>query len=129
MSVAVNAEQRVGAGELLDAVPVRNEAARAEYDGAGELVLAVPLRKRWYMGPPVSWILPFSRERRVSLDAYGREVWRQCDGSTRTEQIVECFAHNHHLSFHEARLSVVSFLRELTRRGFVVMAGPAEDVA
>jgi hypothetical protein len=110
-------------GELLDAVPVRNSEAVSEREEDGETVVAVPLRRRWYMRPPLSWVMPFSSHRRVQLDRFGTEVWRGCDGRNTTETIVERFATTHHLSFHEARLSVMQFLRELVRRGLVVMAG------
>ncbi len=123
MSAAVNPGTQVSSAELLDAVPVRNETVACESDGERELVLSVPLQRKWYMGPPVCWILPFSRCRRIALDMYGREVWRECDGRRSAEAIVERFAGRHRLSFHEARLSVLTFLRELTRRGFLVMAG------
>lgn len=131
MSTVVNPDSRVDPADLLDAVPVPNEAVEVEHEDDREVVLAVPLRRRWYMGPPVSWILPFSRKRRVGLDAFGREVWGLCDGRQSMERIVELFATNHRLSFHEARISVLSFLRELTRRGFLVVAGmpSAKDVA
>jgi Coenzyme PQQ synthesis protein D (PqqD) len=110
-------------GEMLDAVPVRNEAVRSE-TAAGELVLRVPLEPRWYLCPPVTWLLPVRRERAVALDRLGEEVWRACDGERTVEQIVEAFAARHHLRFHEARLSVMRFLQDLTRRGLVVMVVP-----
>jgi hypothetical protein len=77
------------------------------------------------MRPPLTWLLPLSRERVVALDAVGREVWQACDGQRTVEEIVEEFAARHRLSFHAARLSVLQFLQQLTRRGIVVMAGGA----
>jgi hypothetical protein len=111
----------VTVADVLDAVPVRNQSVREERKSDEEIVIFVPMGRRWYMGPPLSWVLPFSKERGVGLDRLGREVWEACDGKRTAERIVEEFAARHHVTFHEARLSVLSFLRELTRRGLVVM--------
>ena len=115
-------------GQLLDAVPVPNRAVHCDsrLDDGG-VVLSVPLRARWYMRPPLTWVLPFSTHRRVALDALGGEVWTACDGARTTECIVESFAERHRLTFHEARLSVMLFLKELVRRGLVVMVGRARE--
>jgi len=108
---------------ILHAVLVRNEALRIETPGERNLLVYVPLRQRWFMRPPFSWLLRFSKERAVALDALGREVWEACDGKMTTERIIERFAARHRLSFHEARLSVMEFLRQLTRRGMIVVVG------
>jgi hypothetical protein len=121
MSVTANPGVRLGAAELLDAVPLRNTHAVQESATDREMVITVPLQRRWYMGPPVSWVLPFSTLRRVGLDRYGMEVWRECDGRRCAEEIIERFARRHRLGFHEARMSVLTFIKELTRRGFLVM--------
>jgi hypothetical protein len=107
--------------EVLATVPVRNRAVRETRKNESETVLYVPMRERWFMGPPLSWLMPISKERGMSLDALGREVWEACDGLKRTEQLIDEFAGKHHLTFHEARVSVLTFLRELTRRGVIVM--------
>lgn len=91
------------------------------------LVLQVPLKKKKYMGPPLSWIMPFSKYRKVSLDSLGQEVWTACDGKRTTEQIIEEFADRHFVSFHEARLSIMEFLRQLMRRGLIVLVGYEEE--
>ena len=113
--------------DVLEAIPVRNEAIRAERKSENETVVWVPVKRRWFMGPPLSWLMPFSKERGVGLDRLGTEVWDACDGKRRTEELVEEFAARHHLTFHEARISVLTFLRELTRRGLVAMVKPKSE--
>ncbi len=128
-------ETTLGPTDLLDAVPVPNESVRAEPQpsgrgpGGGGIVLRVPLVRRWYMRPPLSWVMPFSRERAVGLDRLGREVWEACDGRRTAEEIIERFSRAHHLTFQEARISVMQFLRDLTRRGLIVMIGTPTDGA
>lgn len=110
---------------LMDAVPVRNQEVHVERRGKDDVVLYVPLRRRWFNRPPFSWVLPFSERRALGLDRLGTEVWDACDGRTSTEAIVDHFAQRHALSFHEARMSVVSFLQQLTTRRLIVMVGAA----
>jgi hypothetical protein len=112
---------------LMQAVPVRNTEVRAERRGPNGIVLYVPLRRRWFNGPPISWVLPLSPHRAVGLDRLGLEVWEACDGRTATEAIVERFADRHGLSFHEARTSVVAFLQQLTARRMIVVVGSKRE--
>jgi hypothetical protein len=112
---------------LLDAVVVKNGAVRVqERDGA--LVLWVPIERRWWMGPPLGWVLPFRKEKGVELDALGEEVFRECDGERRLEQIIERFAERHRVRFHEARQSVVQFLSLLFERKLITLSVPEDAV-
>jgi len=117
---------RLTLGQLLDAVPRRNRAVRVEPRGAG-LVLWTAIAKRWWMGPPLSWIMPYRDKRGTHLDARGRWVWEACDGDTTIERIVERFAADHVLRFHEARLLVMQFLQMLMRRRLVAVVGEAAE--
>lgn len=114
--------------QLLDSVPVRNEATEAEQVGRDELRIRVPFRKRWYMTPPVTWILPLGRCRTMRLDKLGREVWEMVNGRDRTEAIIERFADRYQISFHEARLSVTQFLQVLTRNDAIVVTAGRKKV-
>jgi hypothetical protein len=129
MKPIINPNHSLSTTELLSAIPVRNRAAQVEKDSPNELVLSVPLDQKWYMKPPVRWLFPFSTHRRMGLDILGAEVWRCCDGINTAEDIITRFAASHHLSFHEARLSVMLFLKELVRRGALVMVGAAQEGA
>lgn len=105
---------------LLDGVPVPNGAVRTEIQERG-LLLWVPIEKRWWMGPPLGYFLPFRNEKGIALDALGREIFCACDGIRTTEEIIEGFAKHHRLKFHDARLSVLSFLKSLVERKLVVL--------
>lgn len=108
--------------QILAATPTRNTAVREETRGEA-LVLFVPIRKRWWMTGPLSWCLPLRREKGVALDAIGQEVWQACDGQRDLETLVEDFADRHRLGFHEARLTVMRFLRMLAQRNLLVLIG------
>ena len=121
--MAVKKTERLSLEALLDAVPVANQAARVESYG-DLVVIYLPIRQRWWMRPPISWALPYREEKGVELDKLGTEVYRAVDGKRTVEQIVESFADQHKLRFHEARLAVMQFLRSLAQRNVVVLAIP-----
>ena len=109
---------------LLEARPVRNAAARAIDDGTGNVTVCVKTAPPWYMVAPISWIVPHRPERRFTLDRLGSQVWRSCDGRRNVEAIVDAFASEHELTFHEARVSVTNYLRSLVQRGVLAVAMP-----
>ncbi len=104
---------------VLDVIPVVNSAVRVELQTAGAL-LWVPIRRRWWMGAPLSWVLPFREEKGIALDGLGRQVLEACDGTATVERVVEDFAKRHRLRFHEARQSVLTFLKMLLERKVIL---------
>lgn len=104
--------------DMLDAVMIRNRAAREERDErTGEIRIAVPTRKPWYHIPPVTWIVHAPAERITVLDPLGALVWEMCDGENAVEKIIEVFAEKYSLTFHESRVSVTQYLKKLVSRG------------
>lgn len=109
--------------QLLDAVPVRNEAVEASQPiGRNGGVLSVPVQRRWWMGGPVGWVMPFRDRQKLGLDVLGREVWDAMDGESTLETIIEAFAQRHKLRWHEARVSVMAFVKGLVDRRLAVVA-------
>ena len=108
---------------FLRAVPYANQDMdlTRKTDGTGTAV--VPMAKPRYLVPPISWILPFGRSRRVSLDQVGMSVLDLCDGRRPVEKVIEIFAANNKLTFREAQLPVTLFLRQLTQRGIIAIVG------
>jgi hypothetical protein len=114
--------------QLLEAVPTPNRAVRCETRG-DSVLLWVPLRQRWWLQRTFGWLLPVRREKGISLDRIGSEVWRACDGEQTVEQIVAAFAGRHQLRFHEARAAVSEFLGSLVTRNLLVLVVPAPGAA
>ena len=112
---------------LLAARPYRNESMDVQRLDGGGVRVSVPLQRPRWLVPPLSWILPFSSRRRVQLDALGASVLNLCDGRRTVESMIEKFAADHRLSFREAQIPVVQFLRQLTTRGLVAIVGATED--
>ncbi len=111
----------INAAELLAMVPGQNQAIRVESYADG-LIVWVKIQKRWWMGPPLGWFLPFRAEKGVALDVLGREVFEACDGQHSMESIIEEFAKRHRIRFHEAKHSVITFARWLMERKIIFLA-------
>ncbi len=112
---------------MLTARPVRNEAARLGQSGEGNVTVRVTKQRPWYLLPPLSWIVPFRRERAAALDRVGSRVWRLCDGERTVEGVIDEFASSYHLTFHEARVAVTGYLKELIQRGVLAISIPEDD--
>ncbi|HMP71756.1 MAG TPA: PqqD family protein [Kiritimatiellia bacterium] len=109
--------------DLLSAVLLRNQAAEVLDEAPdGSVMLAVPTRKPGFLIPPFSWIIRPPRERLTHLDPIGASLWRACDGRATVESLVEKFAIQHSLTFHESRVSVTSYVTSLLRRGVLAVA-------
>ena len=116
-------QKGVSAASFLQAVPYANEAMEVTRRSDGGSLVSVPIPRPKYLVPPLTWLLPFSRQRRVELDQVGASVLGMCDGKRTVESMIEKFAADHKLSFREAQLPVTEFLRQLAQRGLVAIVG------
>lgn len=107
--------------QMLQAVMTHNLAADTQLNQEGRLVITVKNRKPAYMVPPISWFVHYSPTRQITLDKIGTDIWKWCDGKNTVEAIVDNFKDVHKLTFHEARASVVDYLKKLIQRGIVAV--------
>ena len=106
---------------MLAARPIPNAAAVVGRPADGGAVIRVRRERSWLTRPPLSWIVPAGRERRVALDARGAQAWDLCDGRRTVEEVVDVCAARLGLTFHESRVAVTGYLRELIRRGVLAI--------
>jgi hypothetical protein len=118
-----NRPKSIGSEAFLKAKPFANQAAAVDEKPGGGALVRVPLNRPRWLVPPISWLLPFSRERKIELDPVGRGVLAMCNGRKNVERIIEEFAQANKLSFREAQLSVTKFLRQMTERGIIAIVG------
>jgi hypothetical protein len=126
-STPTKLSQREWTALTLEAVPYVNQTMELTRRRDGSALASVPLRRPRFLVPPLSWILPFSSERRVQLDKMGMALLSLCDGRRTVEAVIEKFAEDHRLTFRESQLSVMQFLRQLTDRGIVAIVGLNKD--
>lgn len=112
---------------MLEAKPLRNAASRMEREANGMRTLHVPCRRPWYAVFPLTWIVRFPEERSFRLDPLGAQVWDLCSGEAPVEAIVEAFAEEHELTFHEARVAVTQYLKTLIQYGALAIALASEE--
>ena len=112
---------------MLAARPVRNAAAVVTRRGDGRVSLTVRRELPGWLVPPVSWVIHLKPTRTFALDRLGTQVWGLCDGERTVEAIVDAFAAEHRLTFHEARVAVGGYLRSLVARGALAMVMAQEE--
>jgi hypothetical protein len=120
-------KHKVSSADFLAAVPHANAAMNLTHRRDGSAIAEVPLKRPRWLVPPISWLLPFSSQRRVLLDTIGTSVLDLCDGRNTVETIIENFAVRNKLSFREAQLPVTQFLQQMTERGLVAIVGTDKE--
>lgn len=91
---------------------------------SGELLLEWPLRIQPFfitLSKRMSKGAGDNPTRKIQLDSLGSLVWTMVDGQKNVALIIQEFSRTSGLSVQEAEISVTAFLRELGRRGLVVM--------
>ncbi|MCK5850480.1 MAG: PqqD family protein [Kiritimatiellae bacterium] len=116
----------ISAIEILESVPLINQAVEVDRGNSGGAIIMVPMKRPRYLIPPLSWLLPFSKTRQLRLDQMGMAILDLCDGNSSIEAIIEKFAVDNKLSYREAQIPVMKFMRLLTERGIVVVAKPSK---
>ncbi len=125
-TTAQSGKSKVAVSQFLSSRPCPNTAAERTSRPDGGTIVKVPMNRPGWLVPPLSWLLPFSENRRLRLDAIGTQVLQMCDGDRTVETIIEQFAVKNKLSFREAQLPVTQFLQQMTERGVIAIVGPQE---
>ena len=68
--------------------------------------------------------LPDIIKREFILDAYGLEILALCDGQKNVRHIVKRFAKAHDLNHQESENAITVFLKNMMKKGLVVMIIP-----
>jgi len=109
--------------DMLATVLHRNLKVQEEWTpDRSRLTLKIPTKRPGYLVPPLSWIVRPPAFRSFLLDRTGAQVWEWCNGNATVEEVVVKFARQHNLTFHESRVSVTTYLKELVRRGALAIA-------
>lgn len=112
--------------ESLHCIPVRSETAKWHLDEEQNVLIEYPITLKPFF---LSIAKRFNRQsqteltKKLQLDSTGSQVWQQLDGSRNVKTIIKAVAKETGLSPHEAELSVTTFLRELGRRGVILILG------
>jgi hypothetical protein len=105
----------------LAVVPVRNASVQVD-DQGDAAVVTVDLRYPLLLRPLVP-LLRMRQRKGYRLDGIGLAVWRRIDDRATLAELVDWFATEHRLSFHESRALLLGYLQTLVNNGLVVLAG------
>lgn len=114
-------EPRFTPEQVLLSRPVRNTSLKTEVAEDGSLRIIIERRQIWWVRA-LSVLLPIPKRRPIELDPLGREVWELCDGEHTLREMIRIFQQRHKLSRAEAEWSLRTYLRDLGKRGLVVIA-------
>ena len=84
--------------------------------------LTQTLHYGWWLRP-VRRLMNLPQSRVYRLEGTAVAVWRMLDDTATIGAIVETFAAEHRLSYHESRAMLMSYLRVLVNRGVIAIVG------
>lgn len=117
-------EHRLDRKQALECIPVITEGVRWDTLENDDILIEYPIAlkpllqaifKRFNQGKEEEM------SKKLQLDAHGSRVFASIDGRRNVMQIIEHFARETTLTKQEAELSVTAFLRELGKRGILIL--------
>lgn len=121
-------DPRVTRTESLACVPQRAPSVHWSEDVTEEVIIEYPLSIKPFF---ISLAKKFNKgkeqklTKKLQLDAIGSKVWLMLDGEADVKTIIKQIAPSAGLTLQEAEISVTTFLRELGRRGLIVLKSPS----
>ena len=113
--------------QSLNAIPVRNRIIEVRRESGGTAVLVLK-RSKSRRVRLIAKLFYVPEERKIALDELGTYVWDLCDGQTPVKKIISLFASKHKLGRKEAEVSVVEYMKQLTKKGLLgLLVEKADD--
>lgn len=110
--------------EALAGIPEVSPAVSWELLENGEVIIEYPLQLKPFFIQLISRFRK-TREQKITkklqLDTIGSLVWLMFDGDNDVKKIIRTVAQAQDLSLQEAEVSVTTFIRELGRRGLLLI--------
>lgn len=103
---------------MLNSRPARNELVKWESKESGEAEITVTRQENWKIRL-LSKVFYIPKERRITLDEVGTEVWQMCNGSTTVGQMIERLSDKYQLNRKEAEVSLLAYLKTLGQKHFI----------
>ena len=103
---------------MLASRPTRNDSLRWEQNDAGEVQVFIERQETWKVRL-LSKAFYIPRERKITLDEVGTEVWQMCNGHNSVGQMIELLSDKYQLNRKEAEVSLLQYLKTLGQKRFV----------
>ena len=106
---------------MLDSRPTRNDLIEWEETDDGEVQVIVTRQDNWKIRL-LSKVFYIPKQRKITLDELGSEVWDMCNGSTTVAQMIENLSLKYQLNRKEAEVSLLTYLKSLGEKRFIGFA-------
>lgn len=113
-------EPRISAEAQLALVPLRNRQAQVVEDSQQRVVLELQAAYPRWLGP-LPRLVGAPRSKRRSLDGLSLLLWRRIDDRQSVGALIDWLAEDQKLTFNEARLLALTWLRRLSANGLLVL--------
>ncbi len=104
---------------MLNSRPARNNALDWEKTDDGEVQIKVTRQDDSWKVRLLSKMFYIPRQRKITLDELGTEVWSLCDGKNTVGQMIEALSEKYQLNRKEAEVSLLNYLKTLGQKRFV----------
>ncbi len=110
--------------EALASIPQRSPSVQWNILEDGDILIEYPLSIKPFF---IQLTSRFQKgqgripTKKLQLDSMGSRVWQMFDGEKQVKTIIREVSEQSGLSLQEAEISVTSFLRQLGRRGLILM--------
>ncbi len=116
--LATRKKPKLSREAMLNSRPARNELLKWEKTDSGEARITVVRQETWKVRM-LSRLFYVPRERKITLDEVGSEVWQMCDGRTTVAQMIDALRNKYKLDRKEAEVSLLSYLKTLGQKRFL----------
>ena len=106
---------------MLDSRPARNDLLEWEKTDDGEVQVKIARQDTWKIRL-LSKLFYIPKQRKITLDELGSEVWSMCNGSTTVAQMIEALSAKYQLNRKEAEVSLLTYLKTLGEKRFIGFA-------
>ena len=115
---ATKKQPKLSRAAMLNSRPARNEALGWEKTDEGEVQIRVVRQDSWKVRL-LSKIFYIPKERKITLDEVGAQVWQMCNGRNTVAQMIEELSGKYQLNRKEAEVSLLAYLKTLAQKRFV----------
>jgi hypothetical protein len=116
--LATRRKPKLSREAMLASRPARNEALNWEANEDGEVQITIRRQDSWKVRI-LSKVFYIPKERKITLDEVGTEVWQMCNGRTPVGKMIESLGKKYQLNRKEAEVSLLSYLKTLGEKRFV----------
>ncbi|MXW78497.1 MAG: PqqD family protein [Gemmatimonadetes bacterium] len=113
-----NKGPKLSRAAMLASRPTRNESLRWENNDNGEVQVSIKRQDTWKVRL-LSKFFYIPRQRKITLDEVGSEVWRMCNGRNSVGRMIEELSDKYQLNRKEAEVSLLQYLKTLGQKRFI----------